>query len=122
MSLVMIDRPDEIRAATTTDACVVNVLAAAIVVVAVWLEVASRLRFEWTINPQYGYGWAVPFAAAFLLWKRWTVAPAPSRATGRVVAVIAMLLIPLVFIPVRLIQEANPDWRLMGWTASLAAV
>ena len=30
----------------------------------VWVELISRLRFEWSINPQYAYGWTVPFLAA----------------------------------------------------------
>ena len=44
----------------------------------VWLEVISRLRFEWTINPQYGYGWAVPLLAAYIFWRRWQNAPPPA--------------------------------------------
>src|SRR5213595_68447 len=49
----------------------------------VWLEVVSRLRFEWSINPQYGYGWAVPVLAAYIFWRRWQDAPPPAipRAT-----------------------------------------
>src|SRR4051812_26544913 len=34
----------------------------------VWLELVSRLQLEWSINPQYGYGWAVPFLAAYIFW------------------------------------------------------
>ncbi len=37
----------------------------------VWVELISRLRFEWSINPQYGYGWTVPFLAAYIFWRRW---------------------------------------------------
>jgi exosortase len=88
----------------------------------VWLEVVSRLRFEWSINPQYGYGWAVPFLAAYIFWRRWQNAPAPSppRASGLWVA--ALVIGALVLIPVRLIQEANPDWRLLSWTMAICAV
>ena len=41
----------------------------------VWLELISRLRLEWSINPQYGYGWTVPFLTAFIFWRRWQTAP-----------------------------------------------
>ena len=99
-----------------------NVLAALIVVVAVWLEVASRLRFEWSINPQYGYGWVVPFAAAYLLWKRWGHAPAPEAVAWKFPALAVLLLAPLIFIPARLVQEANPDWRLMSWAIASTAL
>lgn len=30
-----------------------------------WLEVVARLRFEWSVDPQYGYGWTVPFLAGY---------------------------------------------------------
>src|SRR4051812_25869549 len=88
----------------------------------VWLEVVSRLRFEWSINPQYGYGWAVAFLAAYIFWHRSQNAPAPSspRVSGLWVA--ALLVSALVLIPVRLIQEANPDWRLLSWTMAICAV
>ena len=34
-----------------------------------WAVLLNHLRVEWTLNPQYGYGWAVPFLCAYLLWK-----------------------------------------------------
>src|SRR3954452_5731390 len=37
-------------------------------------------------------------------------------------AVAAMISAAFVVVPVRLIQEANPDWRLMSWTMALATV
>src|SRR5439155_18005641 len=35
-----------------------------------WFTLINHVRVEWTVNPQYGYGWAVPFLCAFLIWKR----------------------------------------------------
>jgi exosortase len=87
-----------------------------------WLELISRLRFEWSINPQYGYGWTVPFLAAYIFWRRLQHAPAASEprtiAAPWVIALAAVALL----IPVRLIQEANPDWRILSWTMALATV
>ncbi len=88
----------------------------------VWLEVISRLRFEWSINPQYGYGWAVPFLAAYVFWRRWQNAPAPAAPRARVFWILLILIGALVFLPIRLIQEANPDWRLLSWTMAISAV
>jgi exosortase len=88
----------------------------------VWLEVISRLRFEWSINPQYGYGWAVPILAAYIFWRRWQSAPIPAAPRAGVFWAALIIIGALVFIPVRLIQEANPDWRLLSWTMALSAV
>ncbi len=87
-----------------------------------WLEVVSRLRFEWSVNPQYGYGWTVPFLAAFVFWRRWQNSPAPSKASGAGIAIFLSLGAALLTVPVRLIQEANPDWRILSWAMALAAV
>lgn len=81
----------------------------------VWLELISRLRLEWSINPQYGYGWTVPFLTAFIFWRRWQTAPNAARPHTKVLPVAAIIVSALLLIPVRLIQEANPDWRLMSW-------
>ena len=85
-----------------------------------WLELTWRLQMEWSINPQYGYGWTVPFLAAFLFWRRWKNAPAPSKPGQRWLPIVCMIAAALVVLPVRLIQEANPDWRLMSWAMALA--
>ena len=50
----------------------------------VWVELISRLRFEWSINPQYAYGWTVPFLAAYLFWRRYESAPAPAPPNFRI--------------------------------------
>ena len=81
----------------------------------VWLELVSRLRLEWSINPQYGYGWTVPFLTAFIFWRRWQTAPNASRPRTKAFPVTAIIMSALLLIPVRLIEEANPDWRLMSW-------
>jgi exosortase len=88
----------------------------------VWLEVVSRLRFEWAINPQYSYGWAVPVLAAFVFWRRWQSAPEPSAPRASAVWISIVVLAALFLVPVRLIQEANPDWRLLSWTMAFGAV
>jgi len=42
-----------------------------------WLEVINHVKGEWSFNPQYAYGWSVPFLALYLFWKRWAARPAP---------------------------------------------
>lgn len=87
----------------------------------VWVELISRLRFEWSINPQYGYGWTVPFLAAYIFWRRYENAPAPSPPNARILPGLLIVLAAAFLVPVRIIQEANPDWRLMSWAMALAA-
>jgi hypothetical protein len=86
---------------------------------ALWLIVINQLRFEWSINPQYSYGWTVPFLGLYLFLQRWSARPTvgPARAQLTLAAVAALLAFSLM--PIRLIQEANPDWRLISWALAL---
>src|SRR5437667_12014080 len=34
-----------------------------------WFTLINHLRVEWTLNPQYNYGWAVPPFCAYLVWR-----------------------------------------------------
>ncbi|HEX8280185.1 MAG TPA: exosortase/archaeosortase family protein, partial [Chthoniobacterales bacterium] len=87
-----------------------------------WLEIVARLRFEWSVNPQYGYGWAVPFLGAYVFWRRMQSAPAPTRPSIRTVVGAIIITVALALIPIRLIQEANPDWRILSWTMAIGAI
>ncbi len=91
------------------------------VIALVWLEFISRLRLEWSINPQYAYGWTVPLLAAYIFWRRSESAPNATRPALRSLAIVVILGGALMLPPIRLIQEANPDWRLMSWAMALAA-
>ncbi len=87
-----------------------------------WLEIVSRLRLEWSVNPQYGYGWTVPFLAAYIFWRRSQRLPAPESPATTLLPDALMLAAGLLLVPVRLIQEANPDWRILSWAMALAGV
>lgn len=86
----------------------------------VWLELIARLRLEWSVNPQYGYGWVVPLLAAYIFWRHSETAPAPRRPAFRFLPIVVIIGGALVLPPIRLIEEANPDWRLMSWAMALA--
>ncbi|MBC8041325.1 MAG: exosortase/archaeosortase family protein [Opitutaceae bacterium] len=90
--------------------------------VVLWLLIFNQQRLEWSVNVIYAYGWAVPAMAVFLLWERRRTRPVsrpPSRAFALAgLAVAAALLVA--YLPVRVIQEANPDWVKINW--SLAAL
>ncbi|MFL6527018.1 MAG: exosortase/archaeosortase family protein [Chthoniobacterales bacterium] len=92
---------------------------AIVIVGLVWVELVSRLRFEWSVNPQYGYGWTVPFLAAYIFWRRTETAPAPAPPKFGWAAFVIAIGAALLLAPVRLVQEANPDWRLLSWAMAL---
>jgi exosortase len=88
----------------------------------------DQLRIEWSLNEQYRYGWAVPFLAVFCAYRRWgkpanQKPAAEERSTWGVQAwswVAILLLIGL--LPIRLVQEANSDWRLVSWALAFSVV
>ena len=85
---------------------------------ALWFLAINQLRVEWGINPQYAYGWTVPFLALYLFLERWkTRPPAQPLASSPLHAAwhIAAALVALSLLPSRLIQETAPDWRLVSW-------
>ena len=90
------------------------------------------------MNPQYAYGWAVPFLCAYLLWRKAkcrkqkaeighqkTVVSGPV-VSGPVVCGPAVLwslaFCALLYLPTRLIQEANPEWRLVSWALAVEVI
>ena len=87
-----------------------------------WFEVVNHLKAEWSLNPQYGYGWAVPFLALFLLWQRWPERPSPQPSATRTLPIAIIFFCAFLFLPIRFIADANPDWRLLSWALALAAV
>jgi len=87
-----------------------------------WLEIIFQLQGEWSLNPQYRYGWTVPFLAAWLFYQRWICRPAPAAPRYRSLTISLVLFAAAILLPVRLIAVANPDWRLVSWTMSLVAV
>lgn len=75
-----------------------------------WLLLFSRLRTEWIVNELYSYGWAVPFLALFLFLERWRERPPPAAARPHPLWLVIPASLILAYAPIRLINEANPDW------------
>lgn len=85
-----------------------------------WLWLFFHLHYEWTFNSRYNYGWAVPFLGLVLFYLRWLRRPAPGKPMTSAVALSLLILGSL--LPIRVIEEANPDWRLLSWILASAAV
>ena len=48
-------------------------------------------------------------------WKRWLDRPVPQVASHRGVIFALLAFLGLLYLPARLVLEANADWRLMSW-------
>ncbi len=89
-----------------------------------WFACCRHLSAEWSYNEQYNYGWFVPFFALYLFWLRWEDRPEAAirnSPRGRKAALISIPLLLILF-PLRLVEVANPDWRLLSWVHALTAV
>jgi exosortase len=90
--------------------------------IALWLLLVRQLSVEWSVNAQYAYGWSVPFLMLYLLGERWRTRPVPGgERRAAIPGLIAGFLLFLLF-PVRLVQEANPEWRLVSWVLAFQVV
>src|SRR4051812_22458532 len=91
--------------------------------VLIWGEVVRHLGSEWSYNPQYSYGWSVPFLVVYILWRRWPSRPAPEPVPVGVRRTTALFLVAatVLLLAVRFLAEANPDWRFLSWTFALTA-
>ncbi len=83
------------------------------------MELSLRLYNEWTANPQYAYGWSVPFLAGYLFWRRWKHRPEPRSPRFVRSALWLLGAAALVLLPLRIIATSNPDWRLLAWGTAL---
>lgn len=86
-------------------------------VAACWALFFNELRGEWDVNPQYDYGYIVPLLGAMLFWRRWSERPSPSLS-GVSARILGLGLLSLL-LPIALIREANPEWRLLYWAHGL---
>jgi len=80
-----------------------------------WTLAFVRIHDTWIVNPVYAYGWSVPLLALYLARERWSDRPAagPLPAPGLVWT--AAILLLAAYLPIRVIQEANPDWVKVNW-------
>jgi len=87
-----------------------------------WGEVVKQLGPEWSFNPQYGYGWSVPFLSLYLIWQRWTQRPPAAPPQTRLFPIALIIFCALLLFPIRFLAETNADWRLLDWAMALTAV
>ena len=87
-----------------------------------WFELINQLKAEWWLNAQYNYGLMVPVLVVYLLWKRWQNRPPRSDLAAQPLAIVPIIICAALFLPIRFLAEANPDWRLLSWLLALVVV
>ena len=124
-----------------------------------WFVLINQLRVLWALEPQYSYGWAVPFLCAYLVYLAWERGqkaesnpvkykmqfhgPRPVKYSGSLhrprttedrrqttaifhlpssIHVFLFALLAFLYLPVRLVQAANPEWSLVSWGLALVVI
>ncbi|MBM3824877.1 MAG: exosortase/archaeosortase family protein [Verrucomicrobia bacterium] len=92
----------------------------------VWIQFVYQLHFEWLANPQYQYGFCVPPLVLYFWSIRWPgiVAshPEPHRDHQSNASLVFAILCLASLLPIRLLQESNPEWRLSAWIHAFAVI
>lgn len=108
-----------------------------------WFRLIANLQVEWETNPQYSYGYIVPFLCLGLLFHRWqairaqpsTVKPqlldgpssmvrGPASIFHLPSSIFFFLFASLAFLylPTRLIELATPEWRPIQWSLGVITI
>ena len=128
-----------------------------------WVRLIEELRVQWSANPQYAYGYAVPFLCLYLIWRKAETANAEMLKAEKLKAksenrlqttdyelgtkaksenrlrttdyelgtktkgekqfqMFGLGLLAFLYLPIRLIQEANPGWALATWPLAILVI
>lgn len=87
-----------------------------------WLIDINQLRLDWSTNPQYSYGWLVPFLTAYLVWNRWPSRPRVAAPAHPAWGACGAILLAFLFLPTHLVGEATPEWAVVRWALTLEVV
>ncbi len=91
-----------------------------------WIDMVRQLSPHWESSEQYAYGWFVPFLAAGLFVRRWFNRPepalAPQNRTKSLPFLLLAALLAVIYLPVRMVHEINPDWPTCSWVFALDVV
>ena len=116
----MSDFPQNAPAKSTGTARIASVFLCVIA----WIAVIRILWGDWLIDPQYSYGFLVPFLAVGLGMRRWGDRPMLSKPSflaswsALFISLGAGICLAMV-IPM---SVANPDWRPLGLAAALCSL
>jgi exosortase len=86
-----------------------------------WALLVLHVSRFWSADAQYGYGWVVPFMAAFFFWEKWKTLPTGSQ-TGKLLPLMGSCIATIPLALTWLAHEAVPDWSVVNWSFALSAV
>lgn len=86
-----------------------------------WVSAIRQWSYDWSTNPQYFYGWAVPFLAAYLIYERWPFRPVPGTIKHPRWIAGGAIILALFQWPIRWFGEANSDWWPVWWGYAFVA-
>ena len=91
-----------------------------------WFHLINNLWWQWATDPQYSYGFVMPLLTAALLIRRWhhfSGAPLQNaRPNGSALLVVMIACLVLPYLPTRLLEEAVPEWRPIGWVLAIETI
>ncbi|MGB8353160.1 MAG: exosortase/archaeosortase family protein [Chthoniobacteraceae bacterium] len=85
-----------------------------------WFLLLKHLSVHWSVNPQYSFGWLVPLLCIFIFYARWISRPQPGPAHAGARWIFCVTAFAL--LPTWLVEQPNPDWRLVSWFLALEVV
>jgi len=91
---------------------------------AVWLPVFVMASHAWRYGDYYDYGWYVPLLAVLMFLRKWRTMPKDDRGVVGSDGswwVIAAWMVPI-WTGCRILNIADPLWRLPQWTAAAIAI
>jgi exosortase len=88
-----------------------------------WITLFAQARYHWGENSYYAYGWSIPFLAILLGLRRLQNVSQPSHpAPSSRGAFSALFLFLILLIPLRLVAEPDPYWRLPLWLQAIILI
>jgi exosortase len=87
-----------------------------------WILLVLHLSSFWSVDPQYSYGYVVPFIAAFFFWEKWKTLPSGSAVSGKRLPLTGACMAAVLLALAWLTHDAVPDWSVLNWAFALSAV
>jgi exosortase len=81
-----------------------------------------HLSSFWSVDPQYSYGYVVPFMAALFFWEKWKTLPVGSTPAGKRLPLMGACIAAVLLALAWLAHEAVPDWSVVNWSFALLVV
>ncbi len=86
-----------------------------------WYLLITHLSLHWATNSEYSFGWFGPVLCAYLFLIRWCTRP-PTGSASSPRAKWVFWTAGFSVLPIWLVEQANPEWRLISWLLTFEVV